>query len=421
MHWEIALRWMSGTLGEVNWENALVEAQSGVAALAGEPDSPEKALVETGFAFPLLYCRLEVDRAFEQARTGLAIAERLKDANQVAFANTILALGSVWRGDLNRAQDYAERSYKAGDRSTDPWVRAIGLTFPAYAWPWLNDREWPERWLSRYREFRQHTHVPRLDRSAHTVGALLAALSGHPVEAEAELRRDDELAAPNRVQHGMHGHKAATALAVLGHHDAADLRFRQTFDLNDASGGRLFVVETARSYARFLLDCGDFTRAESILDRGYALAHARGVLVAELHLAALRGELYARTGRHDAADACLLRTREILVLPQAWRGLAAAVHRAGGVIATARGNCTEAEDCFARAVDAERAYGFLYYEAQHLATWAELYSQRDEPGDRERGLEKLDQASTIFERCAATRDLERVRRRRAAPAGWSSS
>ncbi|MBI3966863.1 MAG: AAA family ATPase [Chloroflexi bacterium] len=413
MRWEIALRWMSGTPGELNWKNALAEAQAGAAALAAEPDSVEKALAETGFAFPLLYCRLDVDGAFEHVRAGLAIAERLDDADQIAYAYTLLALGSVWRGDLSLARHYAERSREAGRRATDLWVQAVGLTWPAYAWPWLSDRAWAEGWLGRFREFREHTHISRLDRPAHTMGALLAALSGRPGEAEAELLRDDELAAENRALHGMHGHKAATALAVLGRRDEADRRFRQTLDFNEASGGRLFVVESARAYARFLLDCRELSQAESILDQGYALAHERGGLTAELDLAALRAELYTLTGRRREAETSILRAREILALPQEWRGLAAAVHRAEGLAATARGHWSEAEQSFARAIDTERAFGFVYHEAQHLASWAELYFQRNETGDRERGLEKLDQALAIFEQCAAKQDIERVLARRA--------
>ena len=39
-------------------------------------------------------------------------------------------------------------------------------------------------------------------------------------------------------------------------------------------------------------------------------------------------------------------------------------------------------------------------------------TQRDEPGDRERGLEVLDQALAIFEQCAAKKDVESVVARR---------
>ncbi|MBI3967392.1 MAG: response regulator transcription factor [Chloroflexi bacterium] len=116
----------------------------------------------------------------------------------------------------------------------------------------------------------------------------------------------------------------------------------------------------------------------------------------------------------DDAAGCLQRASEVLQRPEPWHGLAAATSRAEGILETARGNDSAAEQAFIRAVDTERRHGFPYHEAQTFVAWSELHFQRNEPGDTERGLEKLDQALAIFEQCQAKKDVERVLARRSA-------
>ena len=67
-----------------------------------------------------------------------------------------------------------------------------------------------------------------------------------------------------------------------------------------------------------------------------------------------------------------------------------------------------------------RPYGFLYNEARVLFEWGEMGLRQDPPGgqgaargaptgrDRERGMELLDQALAMFQRCAAKKDVEKV-------------
>ena len=67
-----------------------------------------------------------------------------------------------------------------------------------------------------------------------------------------------------------------------------------------------------------------------------------------------------------------------------------------------------------------RPYGSLYNEARVLFEWGEMGLKQDPPGgqgaasgaptgrDRERGMELLDQALAMFQRCAAKKDVEKV-------------
>jgi tetratricopeptide (TPR) repeat protein len=161
-------------------------------------------------------------------------------------------------------------------------------------------------------------------------------------------------------------------------------------------------------YGRFLLASGDTARAEEVLTKGYTLAYEKGSLVQELNLLPLLCELHLKTGRLEQAELDLKRAQEILARRQPWRGLAAPIHLAEGMLATARGNWTEAEQAFGQALEMEGAYGFPYNEGRALFEWGEMYLKRNSRGDREKGMELLDQALAIYQRCAARNDVEKV-------------
>ncbi|MBI3964516.1 MAG: hypothetical protein HY329_02690 [Chloroflexi bacterium] len=108
------------------------------------------------------------------------------------------------------------------------------------------------------------------------------------------------------------------------------------------------------------------------------------------------------------------RGRRLLAAPEDWTGMSSTALRSEGLLFSRLGRWSEAEAAFFQAIDLERAHGFPYNEAHILVPWAELYFQRNEPGDRERGLEKLYQALGIFERCAAKNDVEKALARRVA-------
>ncbi|MBI3964622.1 MAG: hypothetical protein HY329_03220, partial [Chloroflexi bacterium] len=203
-------------------------------------------------------------------------------------------------------------------------------------------------------------------------------------------------------------HFVATAHAVLG--DWAEARRLFTLSLEPRPGAYPLSIVTDGVYfhSRFLLTIGELEMAEAIVGPAYCQARDKGAVVHELNLIPVLAELALRAGRSNEAAARLERAREILARPQEWRGFEAAVQRAEGLLATTQRDWPRAERCFAQTLETERRYGFPYHEAQVLLDQAELCLERSESGDRERGLEKLDQALAIFQRCEAKRDVERV-------------
>ncbi|MBI3965747.1 MAG: AAA family ATPase [Chloroflexi bacterium] len=411
-HRLVAASWYSGMAGEANFDKAFPHLEAAVELLADAPDCAEKSYAYSWLTFGLTWGKLELERAHSCGVKALDLARRVGDLEAAAHAETYLALTLAYRGDLKAAEEQAEQSWTTALRGNDPWIGVLAAFFPLVFWPWRNDRAWIEQWQERYRGHRERTHVGRFDRPAHGLWALAAALTGTAPLARRALTQSQEASARDPDHWPYFEYLAGSAHAILGDLDPADRRFSQAQFASETGGYQAFIVESAAHRARFLLARSAVAEAEVVLNRGYTLARARKSVVQELNLAPLLCELHVMAKCPSTAEPYLERAREILAQPQRWSGLAAAVQRAEGVLATAKQDWVEAEHAFAQALETERAHGFRYNVAHILGPWAELYLQRDEPGDRERGLEKLDQALAIFEQCAAMKDIEKVLARR---------
>jgi tetratricopeptide (TPR) repeat protein len=432
LHRLMGSAWLGGTTGQADSEKGLPHLEAAVNLLEGEPDSAEKASSHNGFAMGLRVM-LELERALEQGREALKIAERLDEPDEVGLACAELAVILAQCGEVTEAERYAERGWRAALQGKDAWVIARVDLYPVVWWPWRNDREWLSQSLERWQESRRRTHLERHDRLMHGLAALHSALSGKPEEAAEALRRTAEAASRRPYLHRPWTYFPGSAHAVLGDWEQAERLLAEALGASESDLLHSETVEASDYYGRFLLDSGDTAKAEVVLDKGFALAHEKGAITQELNLLPLLCELHVKTGRLEQAEQDLKRAREILARPQPWRGLTAPVYLAEGMLATARGTWTAAETGFGKALEAERAYGFLYNEARVLFEWGELYLKRGDQGaassaptsgdaagarlasplhaqgqDRERGMQLLDQALAIYQQCAAKKDVEKV-------------
>ncbi|MBI3964514.1 MAG: AAA family ATPase [Chloroflexi bacterium] len=409
--------WASGSAGRCDSNEALVHHEAAVALLESEPDSPEKAFALSRLGFSLAINQLELDRGLAYLEQASAIAERLGDPNQATIAYLYLGVPLAHRGELARAKQVAFRSLEVAASATDPWAK-VGATYsPIAMWPWLDDRDWADQWLRRYAEYRERYQVWRFDRPLTGIAALAAALQGQPAKAIEALRRADELTAQRPQEYRFFLYSAGAAHEILGNQERAAPLFAEALESGRSAPAYSFFIETSLWLGRFLLDRGDLDEASRVLTEAESLVVDRRRVVQELRLQSLWCELHVRRGELERAEVRLHRAREILVRPEDWRTLTANVHRAAGLLAAARAHWPEAERSFAQAHEIQCAHGFPYNKAKLLAAWAEMYFQRNEPGDVERGLEKLNQSLAIFERCQAKRDIQTVRARRAAFAG----
>ncbi|MBI3964620.1 MAG: AAA family ATPase [Chloroflexi bacterium] len=413
MHRLLGTSWMTGLAGGVDLEKAIELTRCAVELLADEPDSAEHVYSYSWLSGCLIWGWIDLEPALDNARRALAVAERLNKPDYLALARSLISQALAYRGELTLADAEAERSWEAAARGRDAWSKTTTALWPVITL-WRNDREWTGRWLDRYHEQRQRLLIALLDPPGYGMSALFAALMARPDEAKHALERVGEANTRTPLNHPFYlGVLAGAAHGIIGDRNLARRLFVQGLDASDHGHLNAFFIEGIFHYARFLLTTGDLVTAEAVLRRGYGLAREKASVVQELNLLSLLCELHVRTGRLDDANRNLVRAGEIMARPQPWRGLAAAVHRSAGLLGTSKAAWLDAEHAFARALDVEHQYGFPYNEAQILLPWAELYFQRDEPGDRERGLEKLGQALAIFEQCAAKKDVERVLARRA--------
>ncbi|MEE9201718.1 MAG: tetratricopeptide repeat protein, partial [Dehalococcoidia bacterium] len=376
----------------------------GVKLLEAEPDSAEKAFCYGGLAHGLFRV-LDLEGALRHGKQALQIAERLNNLNQVGQTCTDFACALASRGELAQAEEYAERSWQVAHR---PWFKARANIYPIMIWPWRNDRAWLEQCLERCLEHRRRSYMERYDVIMHRLVGLLSALTGSPQKAAEALRRAEEAASGHPYLDPGLAFSAGAAYAVLGEWEQAKRFLVGALEAAESGHEPHYSVEACMYYGRFLLGSGDTAKAEEVLTKGYALAHDKGSVLQELNLLPLLCELHVKTGSLEQAEQDLRHAQELLARPQPWRGLAAPVHLAEGILATARGNWPEAERAFREALEVERTHGFLYHEARVMVAWGEMHLKRKGPGDRERGMELLDQALAIFQRCAATKDVEKV-------------
>ncbi|MBI3966869.1 MAG: protein kinase, partial [Chloroflexi bacterium] len=175
--------WNAGFAGVVDWPRVMEYMETGARLLADEPDSVEKASCLGGLTGALALGRLELDRALATGEAAVAVAERLGNVDEEAITCAHLGAVLVLRGDLDRAREYAERSWETAQRGHDLFSKAQVMYYPLWNWPWRHDRDDLTRWLERAVDYRSRYRVERYDRPIYGVKALLSALLGQPAAA----------------------------------------------------------------------------------------------------------------------------------------------------------------------------------------------------------------------------------------------
>ncbi|MBI3967389.1 MAG: AAA family ATPase, partial [Chloroflexi bacterium] len=383
MHRLLGMAWGSGLAGAVSWKRAIDHLRAAVALLEDELDSAEKALCLSGLGCLSYIGALDFETAGALLDQALALAERLGDADQIAHACSHRAGVLAHQGKLDEAEAYAERSWKAALEGQSPYLLLFIPSYVLVSWPWLNDREWVSRWQKRYATSLRRFQLERFESTMAGFTSLVGVLSGEPEPPARSGPRPDVSAGEPGEAYPFWLYFAGAAAAIRGDEDQAQAYFSRAFA---ADGGAwcLALVAAAGYYGRFLLDSGDTMRAEPLLSQVVTLARQRGLVTQELSLLPLLVELHVRAARLDQAEPELARAQDLLRGSHSWRGLAAGVHRASGLLATARADWTGAEAACTAALEVERSVGFPYFEARTLAAWADMYLARRGPGDRER-------------------------------------
>ena len=207
----------------------------------------------------------------------------------------------------------------------------------------------------------------------------------------------------------------------LGEWDESETELLECLEIGKQTHHVHLTVYAALNLGQLYLERGDLVSARAHLQEAVTISEAMGGKTYELVSRAFLAQVASRSLELEEAAAYLRRAREIMANGEDWLGLAAEVYLAEGVLTTTQKRWEEAEAAFRKAVEINRQRHMPYYEARSLLEWGEMYLSEGRTGssrsainraptgqDWQRGLELLNQALTIFQRCAAKRDMERV-------------
>jgi len=171
---------------------------------------------------------------------------------------------------------------------------------------------------------------------------------------------------------------------------------------------------TAECLGRLYIEQGNIIAAKAHLREIANRAEAIGATVYELVSRARLAEVAVMEGELEEAEAHFHRAKEILSNGEDWHGLAAQVHLAEGIVTTAEKKWQAAEEAFKKALEIYRQYPFPYYEAKCLFEQGQMYLSRNGSGDKERGMQLLDQALVIYQKIQSKKMVEKVLARKQA-------
>jgi len=374
----------TGEPSEQAWQEFGRHAQAAVDLLAGEGNSPEKSLAYDSLAS--WHARnFALDLAEESAREALRIAEAVTDVDGQTCACTDLGLVLVRKGSLRSGMSYAERGLADAHRATTPILGELAAAFPIVMYPWLGETKFYHEWFDRYEELRIEAKSQRHQLQVLGILAAVSVQGGNPERGKELLGIIDQLA-PDATFAWQ-----GVGLALLGNREAA-LRDFVALDWTNTNGFRPAAIDCARVYGQLLPDEGDYHKAEELLRIQWEYCRESGAVISELDLLPTLCESYSRLGEIAEARSCLERAREILAMPEDWKGLAAGVYVAEALLAATEERWEEAETTFQRAADINQQHGLVYDRARVLYQWAVMVLESPGAGDRKYGLDLLDQS-----------------------------
>ncbi len=156
------------------------------------------------------------------------------------------------------------------------------------------------------------------------------------------------------------------------------------------------------------MEQGNVDQAEELLTRSLDICRNGGNVLFELWVLPVLVELYLKKKQSSKAAECVERGFDLLKPEQNWYGLPAGMYLAKGMLAGTLKNWDEAESCFEQAVQINHQFEMPWDEAKTLYEWGLMHLARNQAGDRESALEKLESALEIFQEIGAKKDVEKV-------------
>jgi tetratricopeptide (TPR) repeat protein len=357
--------------------------------------------------------RGDVEEALTESRQAMQRSAELGDAALRVGASILHADGLFLKGNLGESFALYRRASDEADRLNDAIDRALAIQLHAYDLMALRDPTAAIYLLQRELEKPHIAQAPRLRavlfdflRTAELFAGKLPAGSGLP-----QLHGDNPRSIPDLPL------TRELDCLFAGQWERADLLYSQAADQARQSKRYAFACDRSYGLAKVRRALGQLSEAEAILQENLVFCIHAPCVVLELKIRGELASIHAQTGRPEQAYPHLERCREVLAAEEDWRGVAGLIARADATVAAAEARFETADQQFASAVEIFRRYRVPFEQAETLHYWGRTLLAA---GDRERGFQKLDAATEIYQRHGAgERWLERVQadRLRAQSAG----
>jgi len=404
VHLRLAEQYHFYELEAQDTEKAYSHGQKAVALLEPEGESPLLAWAYARFGWLTSFTRREpVSAAIGLVEKGLTIAERLGDPGAIAETELILGQMLTNTGEIKRGLELEFKSCERARKSGDLTELCRGANALAHAYLRLADGNSALLWAEQAADAARQAGIMRHQIHSAAFQAWALIISGDVAHALLSLGRAQQLATSAEMAQitGYSGQVPHIINFFLGDWEKAETGLRTLRRSMDPSS------PTAQWLGRLYIEQGNLIAAKAHLqvepNRPEFSAE-----VGELATHALLAEVAVMEGELKEAKAHFHKAKEILSNGEDWRGLAAQVYMAEGIVTTAEKKWQEAEDAFKKALEIYMQYPFPYFEAKCRFEWGQMYVSRNGPRDRERGMQLLDEALGIFQKIQSKKMVEKV-------------
>jgi serine/threonine protein kinase/tetratricopeptide (TPR) repeat protein len=275
-------------------------------------------------------------------------------------------------------------------------------------------RKWGEQTLPEATRF----GIPTIELFLRRPLALLYALSGEVTKAQETCQAVEEILSKGSV--------AETGaicpfedVAGIGFHylrqgewDKARHYLEEAIAVHKDRSNLAAVDACSLALGSLSMEEGNLPEAEGLLLKSLEICRKGGNVLFELWVLPVLAELHLRMGQPDKAAEYVDRGFELMKPDQSWYGLPAPMYLARGMLAAAQNDWDTATDFFDKAIQINRQYQLPWDEAKTLYERGLMYLARGGKGDRDKAHEDLDEALAIFQKVGASKDVEKVLRKK---------
>jgi tetratricopeptide (TPR) repeat protein len=410
-HLRLAYQYGSGEIGGQDVEKGYFHASRAVALLEREGESRQLAMAYRQLSLLMvLLGRESFSNVIELLEKGLTIADRLGDLNSVAEASLLLGSVLVLAGAIARGLETCRKGCEVPKATGDLVSFSLAATLLSRSCALLGDSNGALEWAQSAVDSSESVGAFRQKIFSRLVMVWARMLRGEVPEAIANMESAQQVARASGADPSEVRAHTVTVPGLfhflLGDWDKAEAALLPYLQIGRYPGS--YAQACVPWVGQLYMGRGEILRAKELLQEYTAILKELEKKKWELHLRTILVQARSALGELEEAENDLRRCKEILSNGEDWRGLAAEVYQAQGILRTAEKRWPEAEAAFQKAMEINRQYQLPYYEATTLFELGKMYLSRNAPGDRDQGMKLLDEALSTFQRIQAKKMVEKV-------------